>query len=111
MTLEPLMPVPVPSKTIYTCPMHPEIEQDKPGQCPKCGMSLEPRAVSGAMEQDAEIRSLSRKFWTGLVLTVPVLVIAMGGWVGIDVEAVVPRSISKWLEFGLTTPEIGRAHV
>ncbi len=97
---------PTAGQTIYTCPMHPEIEQDHPGDCPKCGMDLEPKTVAAESEDDGEIRSLSRKFWIGLVLTIPVLAIAMGGWLGINVEAIVPKSISKWIEFGLTTPVV-----
>jgi len=93
-------------KTIYTCPMHPEIEQDQPGGCPKCGMALEPKTVTAETEDDPEIHALSRKFWIALVLTIPVLAIAMGGWVGLNVEAVVPKSISKWIEFGLSTPVV-----
>jgi copper-(or silver)-translocating P-type ATPase len=90
---------------IYTCPMHPEIEQDHPGECPKCGMTLEPKTVSAAEEDDTEIRSLSRKFWIALVLTIPVLVLAMGHAVpSIDVEQMIPKTISKWIEFILTTP-------
>jgi len=106
MTLEPLPPGPASAKTIYTCPMHPEIEQDHPGDCPKCGMRLEPKSLAAEAEDDAEIRSLSRKFWIGLLLTIPVLVIAMGGWVGIHVEAIIPKSLSKWLEFALATPVV-----
>ncbi len=86
--------------------MHPEIEQDHPGDCPKCGMRLEPKTVATPTADDAEIRSLARKFWIGLGLTIPVLLIAMGGWLGLDVEAVIPRGISKWIEFALTTPVV-----
>lgn len=90
---------------IYTCPMHPEIEQDHPGECPKCGMTLEPKTVSAAEEDDTEIRSLSRKFWIALVLTIPVLVLAMGHLVpSTDVEQMIPKTSSKWIEFILTTP-------
>src|ERR1700758_3230473 len=93
---------------IYTCPMHPEIEQDHPGECPKCGMALEPQTISAvAEEDDAEIRSLSRKFWSAFVLTVPVLFLAMGHAIpGVDVEQVIPKQISKWIEFALTTPAV-----
>src|SRR4030095_3965613 len=90
---------------IYTCPMHPEIEQDHPGECPKCGMTLEPKTVSAAEEDDTEIRSLSRKFWIALVLTIPVLVLAMGHLVpSMDMEQMIPKTSSKWIEFILTTP-------
>jgi Cu+-exporting ATPase len=62
--------------------MHPEIEQDHPGQCPKCGMTLEPKAAGGVDEEEQrQIRSLSIKFWTGLALTIPVLFLAMGKYI------------------------------
>src|SRR6266508_444937 len=95
-------------KTIYTCPMHPEIEQDQPGHCPKCGMTLEPKTTgAGDEEEQKEIRSLSRKFWIALILTIPVLLIAMGHAIpGLDVEALIPKQISKWIEFALATPVV-----
>ena len=93
---------------IYTCPMHPEIEQDHPGQCPKCGMTLEPKTIgAGDEEEQKEIRSLSKKFWTALILTIPVLFIAMGHAIpGLRVEAMIPKSVSKWVEFALATPVV-----
>ncbi len=93
---------------IYTCPMHPEIEQDHPGHCPKCGMTLEPKTIgAGDEEEQKEIRSLSRKFWVALVLTIPVLFIAMGHAIsGLDMEAMIPKRISKWIEFALATPVV-----
>src|SRR6266498_330506 len=93
---------------IYTCPMHPEIEQDHPGACPKCGMTLEPKTVgAGDEEEQKEVRSLSRKFWIALVLTIPVLLIAMGHAIpGLHVEAMIPKQISKWIEFALATPVV-----
>jgi Cu+-exporting ATPase len=57
-------------KTIYTCPMHPQIERDHPGQCPICGMTLEPKAGGeGQEEENAELKSMTRRFWIGLALT------------------------------------------
>src|SRR5213595_3222834 len=93
---------------IYTCPMHPEIEQDHAGHCPKCGMTLEPKTIgAGDEEEQKEIRSLSRKFWSALVLTIPVLFIAMGHAIpGPDVDAIIPKQISKWIEFALATPVV-----
>src|SRR5258708_34087914 len=93
---------------IYTCPMHPEIEQDHPGACPICGMTLEPKTIGEGDEEDQrEVRSLSRKFWIALVLTIPVLIIAMGHAIpGLRVDAIVPRQIAQWIEFGLTTPVV-----
>src|SRR5437762_6213812 len=93
---------------IYTCPMHPQIEQDHPGYCPICGMSLEPKIVGvGDEEEQHEIKSLSYKFWIALVLTIPVLTLAMGHAIpGLNIESFVPRQIGKWIEFGLTTPVV-----
>jgi len=93
---------------IYTCPMHPEIEQDHPGNCPKCGMTLEPKTIgAGDEEEQKQIRSLSRKFWSALILTIPVLLIAMGHAIpGLHVEAMIPKQISKWIEFALATPVV-----
>ena len=92
---------------IYTCPMHPEIEQDHPGECPKCGMVLEPKTPRMVEEDETEIRSLSRKFWSALVLTIPVLILAMGHAVpGLHVDSIIPRQIGKWIEFVLTTPVV-----
>ena len=93
---------------IYTCPMHPEIEQDHAGHCPKCGMTLEPKTIgAGDEEEQKEIRSLSRKFWSALALTIPVLFIAMGHAIpGLDVDAMISKQISKWIEFALTTPVV-----
>ncbi len=94
-------------KTIYTCPMHPEIEQDHPGDCPKCGMPLEPKTVSAEPEDDGEARALARKFWIGLALTVPVLFLAMGQWIpGLKIEQWIPKRVSNWLEFLLSTPVV-----
>src|SRR5882724_7211984 len=91
---------------IYTCPMHPEIEQDHPGPCPKCGMTLAPKMIgAGDEEEQKEIRSLSRKFWSALVLTIPVLFIAMGHAIP-GLHAVIPKQISKWIEFALATPVV-----
>ena len=90
--------------TIYTCPMHPEIEQPAPGDCPKCGMALEPRTPSAETEESEEIESLSRKFWIGLFLTLPVFLMAMGPMIaGIDPDSIIPRRISKWIEFALAS--------
>jgi Cu+-exporting ATPase len=108
MPLEPMMPTPSETKTIYTCPMHPEIEQDHPGHCPKCGMTLEPKTVGGIDEQEQhEIRSLSVKFWVGLGLTIPVLILAMGKYIPtLHLQSLIPMGVSKWLELILSTPVI-----
>ena len=87
--------------------MHPEIEQDHPGACPKCGMTLEPKTIGGEGHEHGETRSLSRKFWIALVLTVPVLLLAMGHAVPrLEIDSIVPRRIGNWIEFALTTPVV-----
>src|SRR5436190_341230 len=93
---------------IYTCPMHPEIEQDHPGACPKCGMMLESKTVgAGDEEEQKGVRLLSRKFWIALVLTIPVLIIAMGHAIpGLHIDSIIPKQIGKWFEFALTTPVV-----
>jgi Cu+-exporting ATPase len=88
--------------------MHPQIQQDHPGTCPICGMTLEAMTIgAGDEEERREVNSLSRKFWIALVLTIPVLILAMGHSIpGLHVDAIVPREIGKWIEFGLTTPVV-----
>src|SRR5256885_4486802 len=92
---------------IYTCPMHPEIEQDHPGACPKCGMSLEPKSIGEEEHEHGETRSLSRKFWIALVLTIPVLFLAMGHAIpGLEIDSIIPKQIGKWIELALTSPVV-----
>src|SRR5437016_13402153 len=92
---------------IYTCPMHPEIERDHPGPCPKCGMTLEPKTIGTEEEEQGETRWLSRKFWIALVLTIPVLFLAMGHAIpGLHIDSIIPKKIGKWIEFTLTTPVV-----
>jgi Cu+-exporting ATPase len=87
--------------------MHPEIEQDQPGACPKCGMTLEPKSIGAEEEEQREARSLSRKFWIALVLTIPVLLLAMGHAIpSLNIGSIVPKQIGKWIEFALTTPVV-----
>lgn len=91
---------------LYTCPMHPEVEQDHPGDCPKCGMALEP-VDAGTGEDDGELRDMALRFWIGLALTVPVFLIAMGGMIpGDPIGRLLPRAIAKWVELALATPVV-----
>jgi len=91
---------------IYTCPMHPEVEQDHPGHCPKCGMALEPVVTSGE-DKNEELIDMSRRFWISVVLAAPAFILAMvadlaPGWL--------PRGLSpraaQWIEFALATPVV-----
>jgi Cu+-exporting ATPase len=92
-------------KTIYTCPMHPQIQQDHPGDCPICGMRLEPKTgIADQQEEDREVRSLATKFWVSLVLTIPVLILALGKMVpGLSVDHWVSVGMNPWIQLTLTT--------
>jgi P-type Cu+ transporter len=65
---------------VYTCPMHPEVEQDGFGTCPICGMALEPRDATAAPEDDTELRDMTRRFWIAAALAAPIMVLGMAGW-------------------------------
>ncbi len=78
-TLEPVNTSGGKTKIEYTCPMHPEIVRDSPGSCPKCGMALEPRTVTVEEEDNPELRSMTRRFWACVALSIPLLFVAMGG--------------------------------
>nr|WP_309653713.1 copper-translocating P-type ATPase [Halomonas koreensis] len=107
MALEPSAPQAPATKTEWTCPMHPEVVRDEPGDCPKCGMALEPRQVTAEEEQNPELVDMTRRFWVGVALTVPVVVLAMGGMVpGVDMDALMPHGIRVWLELALATPVV-----
>ena len=90
----------------YTCPMHPEVRQEGPGSCPKCGMALEPETVSAGEEEDPELRSMTRRLWVSAALTIPVLVLAMGGLVGLPVHEWISPSRGKWLELLFASPVV-----
>ncbi len=95
---------------VYTCPMHPEVRENRPGACPVCGMALEPVAGSAAPaeEENAELREMTRRFWIGLGLTVPVLVLSMGEMVPVLGDEVMTGALVKahWLQFFLSTPVV-----
>ncbi len=91
---------------IYTCPMHPQIEQDHPGNCPICGMTLEPKTqIAGNEEENAELRDMTRRFWIGAVLALPVFVLGMAH-VFPNAPIWVASDGSRWLQFLLSTPVV-----
>src|SRR5580693_8527388 len=105
---------PAPSPTpglpgaIYTCPMHPQIRQDHPGNCPICGMALEPEVATEATGPSAELVDMTRRFWIALALSVPVSALEMGGHV-VDLHRIVPEGLSNWVQLALATPVALRA--
>jgi Cu+-exporting ATPase len=107
MALEPARPAASTQKVVYTCPMHPEIEQDGRGTCPKCGMDLEPKTVvPGVEEDDPELRSMTRRFWVALALTIPVFVLAMLPMLGVPVDRWLGATLHPWLQLLLGTPVV-----
>jgi len=92
----------------YTCPMHPEIVQNSPGTCPKCGMALEPRVVSVEEEENPEYRDMLRRFVIGAILTLPVVIIAMRNLIpgGAYIDKLANHKTLQWIEFLLSTPVV-----
>jgi P-type Cu+ transporter len=96
-----------PETVEYTCPMHPEIIRDRPGNCPICGMALEPRLAAGVhAEDDTELRSMQRRFWVGAALSVPLLVLSMGGMAAGSFMHRLPAGLMEWLQLALATPVV-----
>ena len=97
---------PVASRVEYTCPMHPEIVRDGPGACPICGMALEPREVA-ADQENPELRSMTRRFWVGVVLTLPLLaVMVMELWPGHPFMELLASPWMGWAQMALATPVV-----
>lgn len=105
MALEPAVP-PSAARTVWTCPMHPEIERDEPGDCPLCGMALEARSVEAASDDDPELQSMTRRFWVGAALSLPLLILTMGEMVGLPVHRWLSPAAFQWLQFSLATPVV-----
>lgn len=100
-------PEPIKAGVIYTCPMHPQIRQAGPGSCPICGMALEPLTITAEATPNRELADMSRRFWIGLVLALPVLILEMGGHItGLRLHQLVPEQVSVWVQFILATPVV-----
>ena len=95
----------VPEGTIYTCPMHPEIHQVGPGSCPICGMALEPEVASLDAPPNPELADMTRRFWIGLVLALPAVVLEMGGHL-VGGHGWVDPTLSNWIQFAFATPVV-----
>ena len=100
-------PTPAPKGTKYTCPMHPEIVRDGPGDCPICGMALEPMGVpTGEEGPNPELVDFTRRFWVSAALSLPLLVVAMGPMLGLPVRDWIGEPLAGWLELALATPVV-----
>jgi Cu+-exporting ATPase len=89
----------------YTCPMHPQIRQEGPGNCPICGMALEPEIASANAEPNPELVDMTRRFWIGLMLTLPVFILEMGAHI-VGAHGWVDPNISNWIQFAFATPVV-----
>lgn len=91
----------------YTCPMHPEVVRNAPGSCPICGMALEPRTASLAETENPELTEMSRRFWIGVALTFPLLLIGMSELIpGLKLETLLSMRSWRLIEFALATPVV-----
>ncbi len=100
-------PKPAPKGTQYTCPMHPEVISDHPGDCPKCGMALEPMGIPPMDEgPNPELIDFTRRLWISGILSVPLLVITMGPMIGLPVRDWLGEPLATWAELVLATPVV-----
>ncbi len=90
---------------IYTCPMHPQVRQIGPGNCPICGMALEPEVITAETAPSPEFVDMRRRFWIGLVLTLPVLALEMGGHLT-SLHMLLGAQMSNWLQLVFATPVV-----
>jgi len=96
---------PAGKKTIYTCPMHPEVRQDRPGTCPKCGMDLVAEMGEETSEEEKAYKRMAKKLRIATLLTIPVLIITMPEYLGFNLfEGIIPKRTLDWIQFVLTTP-------
>lgn len=97
----------MPGEIVYTCPMHPQIRRTAPGNCPICGMTLEPADVGKEVGPGAELRDMTRRFWIGTALTVPTVVLEMAGHVPwLHLHSVMSPRASVWLQFAIGSPVV-----
>lgn len=107
MALEPAAPSPPSVRTEYVCPMHPEIVRQEPGSCPICGMALEPRTVSLEEEANPELLDMTRRFWVGVVLSVPIIFLAMSEFIpGQPIQRAVSPQLLNWIQLVLASPVV-----
>ena len=96
-----------PGTAQWTCPMHPQIVRDQPGSCPICGMALEPMVPAGEDAENPELRDMTRRFWVGLALSLPLLAMAMAGdFAKPALDALIAPGIAVWIQLILGTPVV-----
>ena len=93
------------SQVEYTCPMHPQVRQMGPGNCPICGMALEPVLATTEQGESPELRDMTRRFWIGTALTVPVFALEMGGHLT-NLNHLLGQQLSNWIQLLLGTPVV-----
>jgi len=93
------------SQVEYTCPMHPQVRQMGPGNCPICGMALEPVVATAEQGESPELRDMTRRFWIGTALTVPVFALEMGGHL-FNIHHLVAQQTSNWIQLLVGTPVV-----
>src|SRR5262249_12265476 len=96
---------PAPADAIYTCPMHPEVRQVGPGSCPICGMALEPEVATAETGPNPELVAMTQRFWIGLALAVPVVVVEMGAHL-VGAHRWVDQTVSNLVQFCLASPVV-----
>jgi len=98
-------PVPGNKKTIYFCPMHPEVKQNHPGSCPKCGMDLVSETAEETSEEEKAYKKMAKKFRVALAFSIPVFIIAMSEFFSfLQLEEIAPKKVCGWIELLLATP-------
>jgi Cu+-exporting ATPase len=93
--------------SVYICPMHPQVRRNSPGTCPICGMTLEPVTAVAEVAPNQDLRDMTRRFWIGLILALPVFILEMGAHIPVlHMHELVPPQISIWVQFALSTPVV-----
>ncbi|CAN7463542.1 heavy metal translocating P-type ATPase [Rhizobium rhizogenes] len=100
-------PKPIPKGTLYTCPMHPEVISDHPGDCPKCGMALEPMGIPATDEgPNPELVDFTRRLWISAALSLPLLILSMGPMLGLPLRDWIGEPTATWIELALASPVV-----
>jgi cation transport ATPase/YHS domain-containing protein len=98
---------PAAAEVLWTCPMHPQIVRDEPGSCPVCGMALEPMVPTGADAGNPELRDMTRRFWVGFALSLPLLAIVMADHLAKPaLNALIAPRGAVWIQLILATPAV-----